>query len=430
MDKTKSDVLIVGCGGREHAIAWKISSSKMVRNVYVAPGNYGCSQESKVLCVHIDANDIQTLAKFAKEKEVELTIVGPEVPLSLGIVDYFSERGLLILGPEKKAVSMESSKIFAKMFMQRHGIPTASYRVLGSLDEIQTYLSGASFPLVIKEDGLAEGKGVTIAHDANKAIATAKDIWKQGKKVFCEDYINGKEISAIALCDGGNFIFFPGVRDHKSLLEGGLGPNTGGMGVCCHLEISSRMQEKIRRNILQKTLTSLLEEDIYFKGFLFANIMVNSQGNPYVLEYNVRLGDPEAQALMVKMESDFFPLCLRAATQTLNAADGEQTKWAEDAAVGVVMVADGYPGGGYAKGMAISGLEDGEDPGVKIFHAGTKWDDDKGKVVTSGGRVLCVTASFPSIKEARERAYARCNTLHWKGAFFRKDIGQDLGFTP
>ena len=429
MKKTKDKVLVIGGGGREHAIVWKISSSERVEHVYVAPGNYGCSQERKVSCVPIDANNIETLAKFVEEKRVGLTIVGPEVPLSLGIVDYFSERGLLILGPGQKASCMESSKVFAKKFMQRHEIPTAPYRVLDSLHEIQTHLKSASFPVVIKEDGLAAGKGVIIAYDANEAIDAAQAIRKQGKKVFCEDYICGKEVSATALCDGSNFVIFPGVRDHKSLLEGGKGPNTGGMGVCCPLEITLGLQERIRRDILQKTLTSLLEEDIYFKGFLFVNIMVDSQGDPYVLEYNVRLGDPEAQVLMVKMESDFFTLCLKAATQKLNATDAEQTRWLEGATLGVVMVAEGYPKSNYARGMAISGLEGNDELGMKVFHAGTSWDNVKGKTVTNGGRVLCVTASSPNMKQARDRVYTRCQKIHWQGAFFRKDIGQDTGFT-
>jgi phosphoribosylamine--glycine ligase len=415
-------VLVVGSGGREHAIAWALARSMKVEKVYVAPGNGGTEIEHKCTNVPIKAEAVERLAEFFISEGLDFAVVGPEGPLAAGIVDYFMERGLLCLGPTKKAAMLESSKAFAKEFMARHGIPTARFQVFESAHHAMEFAKDLSFPVVIKADGLAGGKGVIIAKDEREARDTIEGMLdgrlfgEAGKRVVVEEYLQGQEASFIVITDGKEVIPLATSQDHKALEDGDKGPNTGGMGAYSPTKlITPQLFQEIQDKIIWPTIKGMEEEGAPYKGFLYAGLMI-ADGRPYVLEFNCRLGDPEAQPILLRFSSDFSELCLRAIKGELK---GLEVQWDERHALGVVMASKGYPFK-YQKGYEIKGL--GEDPDyVKVFHAGTRREGNR--ILTDGGRVLCVTALGRDLWEAKERAYQRVKEITWEGCYYRSDIG-------
>ena len=417
------NVLIIGSGGREHALAWKVAQSPLISQVFVAPGNAGTALESKVVNVNIKASAIDELIHFAEENSIDLTLVGPEAPLVLGIVDQFAAQGLACLGPTQAAAQLESSKHFSKDFMREYNIPTADYAVFTTAEPAKDYLTRQNFPIVIKADGLAAGKGVIIAHNYETAAKAVDDmINKQcfddaGHEIVIEEFLAGEEASFIVMCDGERALSLASSQDHKARDDGDRGPNTGGMGAYSPAPIvTPAIHNKVMREVIEPTLYGMKQRGTPYTGFLYVGLMIDKQGNIHVLEYNCRLGDPETQPLMMRLQSDLVELCQAALTQRLNQT---QTHWCQETALGVVMANQGYPND-YPKGDVIRGLLEQQSK-TKVFHAGTLQKDKQ--VVTNGGRVLCVVGLGNSVSEAQSTAYERVKTITWGHEFYRQDIG-------
>jgi phosphoribosylamine--glycine ligase len=415
-------VLIVGGGGREHALAWKIAQSPRVAKIYCAPGNVGIAELAE--CVAIEPSDISALRRFAVKNAVDLTVVGPELPLTLGIVDVFEKEGLRIFGPAQKAARLEGSKIFAKEIMQKYAIPTAAFTVFADATAARDYLlKGNSIPVVIKADGLAAGKGVFPSLTVEDALAAVDRIMIQcefgaaGSKIVAEQFLFGEEASFICFTDGTSIIPMPSSQDHKRVFEGDRGPNTGGMGAYSPAPvITAALEEKIMQTIMRPLIAALREEGIRYKGVIYAGLMID-RDNPYVLEFNVRFGDPETQPLLVRLKTDLVDIMQAIIDERLSEITIE---WDQRPAVCVVLASGGYPDK-YEKGYPILGLmEAAQVPDSVVFHAGTALRD--GQVVTDGGRVLGVTAWGISIADAVQRAYQAVNKIHWQGMHFRRDI--------
>ncbi len=418
------NVLIIGGGGREHALAWKAAQGANVNKVFVAPGNAGTANEAKLENVAIAAEDIDALLEFARKESIELTIVGPEAPLVDGVVDRFIDAGLPIFGPRSAAAILEGSKSFSKDFLKRYDIPTAEYEIFTETAPAINYVQAQNFPIVIKADGLAAGKGVVIAQDENEAIATINDMLagnkfgEAGHRIVIEEFLQGEEASFIVMADGEHVLPLASSQDHKARDEGDQGPNTGGMGAYSPAPVVDKsMHEQIMKEVIMPTIKGMAKEKRTYTGFLYAGIMITEDGKVKVLEFNCRFGDPETQPIMLRLKSDLVALCLAA---TRGELDECETDWDERAALGVVTASAGYPAGS-SKGDIISGLEHAFPDHVKVFHAGTASRDDK--VITAGGRVLCVTALGESVTDAQSAAYAALGHLSYDGMFYRKDIG-------
>jgi len=424
------NVLIIGSGGREHALAWKVAQSAKVANVYVAPGNAGTALEDKIENIDIGAEDIPALIDFAKENSIELTIVGPEAPLVIGVVDDFTAEGLACFGPTKGAAQLEGSKAFTKDFLARHNIPSGSYGNFTDTDAAIDYIKEQGAPIVVKADGLAAGKGVIVATTEDEAIAAVEDMLSgnafgdAGHRVVIEEFLDGEEASFICMVDGKHILPMATSQDHKRVGEGDTGPNTGGMGAYSPAPVvTPKIHDRIMKEVIEPTVEGMAAEGHPYTGFLYAGLMIMADGSPKVIEYNVRFGDPETQPILFRLKSDLASLCLAAVNQTL---DQQTAEWDPRASMGIVMAAGGYPGS-YDKGLPITGvgsLQACPEPvpdDVKVFHAGTSMKD--GRVVTSGGRVLCVTALGDSVAEAQQKAYTQVDKISWEGAFYRKDIG-------
>ena len=417
-------VLVIGGGGREHALAWKLAQSSKVMHVFVAPGNAGTATEEKTSNVDIGAEDIQALLKFAQQEKIQLTIVGPEAPLVAGIVDLFQQVGLSIFGPTAATAQLEGSKAFAKQFMREYSIPTAAYEVFTEFDKARDYITSQAMPIVIKADGLAAGKGVVIAENQEQALACAEQMLAgssfgaAGQRIVVEQFIRGEEASFICMVDGEHILPMASSQDHKARDDGDKGPNTGGMGAYSPAPIiDAVMHQRIIREIIQPTVEGFKQRGTPYTGFLYAGVMIDAAANPYVLEFNCRFGDPETQPIMLRMQSDLADLCLAAVNKQLHLHD---IKWDERSAMGVVLAAGGYPDS-YAKGEIIQGLNETQKQAYKVFHAGTKLDKDK--VLTDGGRVLCVTALGDDIATAQQHTYELVEEISWPNMFYRKDIG-------
>ncbi len=418
-------ILIVGGGGREHALAWKASLSADAEQVFVAPGNAGTALEPALRNVAIAADDIEALLRFALDEGIDLTIVGPEAPLVLGIVDRFEEKGLKCFGPRKAAAQLEGSKAFCKDFMARHGIPTAHYQTFTEVAPAVDYIRAQGAPIVVKADGLAAGKGVVVAMSEAEAIAAVSDMLagnafgEAGHRVVVEEFLVGEEASFIVMADGQHALAMASSQDHKARDEGDSGPNTGGMGAYSPAPVvTPEVHERAMNEVILPTLRGMAEDGIPYTGFLYAGLMVSPKGEIRVLEFNCRFGDPETQPILLRLHSDLPGLCLTALEGRL---DGVSATWDPRPALGVVMAAAGYPSD-YAKGDPITGLHDGDTSEVKVFHAGTALLEN-GDVVTAGGRVLCVAALGETVREAQQKAYARAGQIQFKGGFYRKDIG-------
>lgn len=417
-------VLVIGSGGREHALAYKAAQSEMVEKVFVAPGNAGTALEPGIENIAIGVEDYADLLAFAKQEKVGLTIVGPEVPLVAGVVDQFQAEGLAIFGPSQGAAQLEGSKAFTKDFLARHDIPSAAYATFTDTDEALAYLAKQSIPIVIKADGLAAGKGVVVALERTDAEEAIKDMLSgnrfgdAGSRVVIEEFLEGEEASFIVMTDGEYILPFATSQDHKRVGNGDTGPNTGGMGAYSPAPVvTPEIHDRIMEEVIVPTVKGMESEGNKYVGFLYAGLMIASDGTPKVIEYNCRFGDPETQPIMLRMQSDLAELCLAALDGTL---PQKSIEFDPRAAIGVVMAAGGYPEN-YAKGEAISGLPTGDTAIAKVFHAGTKLDGEK--ILTSGGRVLCVTALGDDVTEAQKRAYELLDTISWKDAYFRTDIG-------
>jgi phosphoribosylamine--glycine ligase len=418
-------VLIIGSGGREHALAWKAAQSPLVDKVLVAPGNGGTATEPGVENLDIGSDDIESLVAFARANTIELTIVGPEAPLVAGVVDSFQAAGLPCFGPSAGAAQLEGSKAFTKDFLARHGIPTAEYRVFAELEPALAYLREVGAPIVVKADGLAAGKGVILAQDAGTAEQAVRDMLSTGrfgtagKRVVIEEYLRGEEASFIAIVGGGRILPMASSQDHKARDDGDEGPNTGGMGAYSPAPVvTPKIHKRIMEEVIRPTVEGLASEGLPYTGFLYAGLMIAPDGTPKVLEYNCRFGDPETQPILLRLRSDLVTLCLAALEGRLDRVEAE---WDSRAALGVVMAAGGYPDA-YEKGHPITGLDTAVGlPDCKLFHAGTRLAG--GEVVTNGGRVLCATALGDGVSAAQSNAYALVHKIAWKDAFFRSDIG-------
>lgn len=416
-------ILLVGSGGREHALAWKLAQSPKVEKVIVAPGNAGTSQEPKVENVAINAEDINGLLKYAKENDIGLTVIGPEVPLVAGIVDLFSENGLKCFGPTKGAAQLEGSKAFSKDFFARHNIPTAAYGNFTDIEEAIAYIKDQGAPIVIKADGLAAGKGVILAETEDEAIAAVKDMLsgntfgEAGHRVVIEEFLTGEEASIIVIADGENYLPMVTSQDHKARDNGDSGPNTGGMGAYSPAPVvTPEISQRVMQEVIEPTLKGMAEEGHPFTGFLYAGVMIDSQGRSKVLEYNVRFGDPETQPIMMRLESDLVALIEAALDGQLK---GHTIRWSSKTSLGVVMAAGGYPES-YAKGRVINGIPE-ETMNSKVFHAGTSLEGSN--IVTSGGRVLCVVGLGDSVTNAQQASYDVVRQIDWDDEFHRDDIG-------
>ncbi|MDH5285830.1 MAG: phosphoribosylamine--glycine ligase [Betaproteobacteria bacterium] len=419
------NVLVIGGGGREHALAWKIARSPRVAKVFVATGNAGTARDPALVNVPLTA--IADLVAFARERNVAITVVGPEGPLAAGIVDAFRAAGLAIFGPTREAAQLESSKDFAKAFMTRHGIPTARYATFADARQAHAYVDAQGAPIVVKADGLAAGKGVVVAttlaeaHAAIDAMLVDNAMGDAGARVVVEEFLAGEEASFIVMVDGRNVLPLASSQDHKRLRDGDQGPNTGGMGAYSPAPVvTPEMHARLMREVILPTVSGMAADGIRYTGFLYAGVMIDAAGNPKVLEFNCRLGDPETQPIMARLASDFVELLQHAVGGTLDRAEAQ---WDRRAALGVVLAAAGYPETP-RKGDAIAGLDavtPARHPDVVVFHAGTALEGDK--VVTSGGRVMCVTALGDSVRMAQKAAYAAIADLRFDGMQFRTDIG-------
>ncbi|ARU55059.1 phosphoribosylamine--glycine ligase [Oleiphilus messinensis] len=415
-------VLIIGSGGREHALAWKVAQTAAVEAVFVAPGNAGTALEPKLENIDIGVQDLAALAEFAESNAIDLTIVGPEAPLVEGVVDLFQSKGLKIFGPSHAAAQLEGSKAFTKDFLARQNIPTAAYQNFTDVDAALDYLQQQGAPIVVKADGLAAGKGVIVAMTLEEAEAAVKDMLAgnkfgdAGHRVVIEEFLEGEEASFIVMVDGKNVLPMATSQDHKRVGDGDTGPNTGGMGAYSPAPVvTDSVYQRIMDEVIYPTVEGMAAEGNPYTGFLYAGLMITAEGAPKVIEYNCRFGDPETQPIMMRLQSDLASLCLAAIDGKL---DQVESKWDERAAVGVVLAAGGYPGA-YGKGDVIAGL-DQTVPNAKVFHAGTKTENND--VVTQGGRVLCSTALGNTVSEAAAIAYQQAEKISWKGSFYRKDI--------
>ena len=415
-------VLVIGSGGREHALVWKIKQSPKVEKIFCAPGNAGTSEIADN--IPIAADDIGGLLQFALKKEIGLTVVGPEQPLVMGIVDQFELKGLRIFGPNAIAAELEGSKSFSKDIMQKYGLPTAEYKIFTSAESATKYIQAKNCPLVVKADGLAAGKGVLLCRSSREALAAVDTIMRQrlfgeaGDQIVVEEFLEGQEISVLAFSDGQTVLLMDSAQDHKAVYDGDIGPNTGGMGAYSPAPVFTEiMQQKVRDKIMLPMVRAMQQEGRIYKGILYAGLMLTKTG-PQILEFNVRFGDPETQPLMVRMDTDIIPLFEACIDGTLGQC---QVNWKNKSSVCVVMAAEGYPGT-YQKGEIISGLKNANStPEVVVFHAGTK--EKYGKVLTNGGRVLGVTASGENTETAIQVAYDAVGKVNWKGVHYRKDIG-------
>jgi phosphoribosylamine--glycine ligase len=418
-------VLVIGSGGREHALAWKLSQSPKIQRVYVAPGNGGTRLDEHL--VTVDITDLDALADFAASEKIALTVVGPEAPLAAGVVDLFRSRGLRIFGPTKAAAQLESSKAFAKDFMQRHGIPTALYETFSDAQAAHACIERLGAPIVVKADGLAAGKGVVVAmttaeaHEAVDFMLLDNKLGVQhnegGARVVIEQFLQGEEASFIVLCDGHNVVALATSQDHKRLLDGDTGPNTGGMGAYSPAPVvTPNIHHRVMHEIIQPAITGMAKDGIPFTGFLYAGLMIDAGGHPKTLEFNTRMGDPETQPIMMRLKSDLFDVLMHATDGTL---DQVELQWDRRFSLGVVMAAEGYPLNP-RKGDEVRGLPRPADD-AHVFHAGTAERD--GRIVTSGGRVLCVTALGDTARAAQHRAYEVAAAIEFDGAQYRRDIG-------
>ncbi|ULN64107.1 phosphoribosylamine--glycine ligase [Vibrio gigantis] len=418
------NVLIIGAGGREHALGWKAAQNPNVETVFIAPGNAGTALEPKLENVNIGVEDIAGLVAFAQDKKIELTIVGPEAPLVIGVVDAFREVGLPIFGPTQAAAQLEGSKAFTKDFLARHDIPTGYYANFTEIDPAIAYVREQGAPIVVKADGLAAGKGVIVAMTLEEAEDAIKDMLagnvfgEAGSRVVIEEFLEGEEASFIVMVDGSSVLPMATSQDHKRVGDKDTGPNTGGMGAYSPAPVvTPEIHNRILEEVIYPTVRGMGAEGAPYTGFLYAGLMIDADGTPKVIEYNCRFGDPETQPIMMRMESDLVELCLMAIDEKLDEAE---SKWDPRASIGVVLAAGGYPAD-YAKGDIIS-LPTSEVEGQKVFHAGTT-NNEAGDVVTNGGRVLCATALGNTVSEAQERAYALTKQVSWNGMFHRNDIG-------
>lgn len=419
------NVLVIGSGGREHSLAWKAAQSPSVNRVFVAPGNAGTAREPALSNVAIDTMDFAALADFAEANDVGLTLVGPEAPLVAGVVDYFRNRNLPCFGPSKAAAQLEGSKSFTKDFLKRHKIPTASYQTFTEVEAAKAYIRAEGAPIVIKADGLAAGKGVVVASTeaeaeaAVDAMLAGNKFGDAGHRVVIEGFLAGEEASFIVMVDGTNILPMATSQDHKARDDGDKGPNTGGMGAYSPAPVvSEAIWERAMEQIIRPTVAGMAADGNTYTGFLYAGLMISPTGSIDVVEFNCRFGDPEAQPVMMRLQSDLVEHCLAAVNGTL---DEQTAEWDARPAVGVVLAAGGYPES-YASGEVISGLDEAnEDSSAKVFHAGTKLDGDQ--VVTSGGRVLCAVALGESVAQAQRRAYSLAEGITWKDVYSRSDIG-------
>ncbi|HXI47482.1 MAG TPA: phosphoribosylamine--glycine ligase [Steroidobacteraceae bacterium] len=416
-------ILIVGGGGREHALAWKCAQSPRVQHVFVAPGNAGTALESNVSNIDIAADDIEALLRFAIDEDVELTIIGPEVPLVAGIVDRFAAADRRCFGPSRNAARLEGSKAFTKEFLQRHRIPTAGFATFGAADFDEAYVRAQRLPLVVKADGLAAGKGVVICETHESAIATCREMLggsfgAAGNTIVIEEFLQGEEVSFIVVAKDLQVIALATSQDHKRRDDGDQGPNTGGMGAYSPAPIVTvQLHQRIMREVIEPTLKGLAADGSPYLGFLYAGLMIAADGTPKVLEFNCRLGDPETQPILMRLQSDLIELCEAALDGTLERLD---VRWDSRAALGVVMAAGGYPDA-YRKGDPISGLEAAAALPGKVFHAGTRAEGTK--IVTAGGRVLCAVGLGDSVGAAQHQAYNLVHAIHWNLVQYRLDIG-------
>ena len=418
-------VLVVGGGGREHALAWRLSTDPTISEVLLAPGNAGSARTAKLRNVALAATDIDGLSALVQAEGVDFTVVGPETPLSLGIVDHFQAKGLAIFGPRQNAAELESSKAFTKDFLARHQIPTAAYGVFTDAASAHDYIDRFGAPIVVKADGLAAGKGVVVAQSVAEAKAAVSDMIggrfaEAGARVVVEEFLSGVEASYIVIASGTDFVPMATSQDHKRVGDGDAGANTGGMGAYSPAPVvTPEIEARIQAEIIAPTLAGMRAEGRDFTGFLYAGIMINAQGEPKVLEFNTRMGDPETQPIMARLSSPLLPVLQAASAGTLA---GTQLQWDERAALGVVLCAEGYPES-VRKNDVIDGLRaDDLNGDVQVFHAGTR-TDSAGNVLTDGGRVLCVVALAPVLGDAQKAAYARADAINWPGRFMRRDIG-------
>jgi len=418
------NILVVGNGGREHALAWRLAQSPRSQQVYVAPGNPGTAAEPGVSNLAVSADDIPALIEQARALAVEMTVIGPEAPLAAGIVDAFEQAGLACLGPGQAAAELEASKAFAKGFFARHGIPSAAYQTFEQLEPALAYIRERGAPLVIKADGLAAGKGVTIAHDIDTALEAATSMLQgafgaASERIVVEDFLTGEEASFIALVDGETVLPLASSQDHKARDAGDQGPNTGGMGAYSPAPVvTDAVHARILESVIRPTVRGLVAEGRGYRGFLYAGLMIDEQGEPRVLEFNVRLGDPETQPILMRLASDPVTLFEAALNGRLAA---ETVEWDPRPCLGVVLAAAGYPGA-YSRGDVIAGLADADGDDRKVFHAGTA-TNAHGEIVTAGGRVLSACALGDDILAAQKAAYDLAQGVHWPGRFMRADIG-------
>ncbi len=423
------NILVIGSGGREHALAWKASQSPHVGTVFVAPGNAGTAIEPGLENVAISGDNFSALAEFAEKNKVGLTIVGPEQPLVDGVVDYFNEHELPIFGPSSGAAQLEGSKSFTKDFLARHNIPTAFYETFTKVDPAIEYLNKIGAPIVVKADGLAAGKGVIVAMDLAEAEAAVRDMLagnafgEAGHRVVIEEFLDGEEASFIVMADGVNVLPMATSQDHKRVGEGDTGPNTGGMGAYSPAPVvDDVIYQRVMDEVIYPTVKGMADEGNSYTGFLYAGLMIMADGTPKVIEYNCRFGDPETQPIMLRMQSDLVEHCLAALNVQL---DTQKTAWDPRPSVGIVLASGGYPNG-YNKGDIITGLpslnqsESDMSPSGKVFHAGTQNIDSD--ICTNGGRVLCATAMGDTVLEAQQQAYKLASSISWDGMFFREDI--------
>lgn len=417
------NILIIGGGGREHALAWKAAQSAKVNKVFVAPGNAGTTREAKLENIDLNIDDFEGLASFAQGNQVELTIIGPEAPLVDGIVDFFASKNLACFGPSKGAAQLEGSKAFTKDFLARHNIPTGDYESFTEVEPALAYLKDKGAPIVVKADGLAAGKGVIVAEDLATAEEAVKDMLSgnafgdAGCRVVIEEFLSGEEASFIVIADGKNVLPMATSQDHKRAGDGDTGLNTGGMGAYSPAPVvTADIYQRIMNEVIMPTINGMAAEGNHYTGFLYAGLMIAADGTPKVIEYNCRFGDPETQPIMMRLKSDLPELCMAAIEKRL---DKSKTEWDARPAVGVVLAAGGYPSS-YNKGDIISGLDGVDREDAKIFHAGTALKD--GKVTTNGGRVLCATALGNSVTLAQQAAYAIADKIEWQDVYLRRDI--------
>ena len=417
-------ILVIGSGGREHALAWKAAQSAGVTEVLVAPGNAGTAREPGCRNVEVAVEDLEGLAALAAREQVALTIVGPEVPLVAGIRDLFDRKGLACFGPSQAAAQLEGSKAFTKDFLARHGIPTAAYATFSDLAAAENYIRARGAPIVVKADGLAAGKGVVVARTEAEALAAVRDMLgggafgAAGHRVVIEEFLVGEEASFICLCDGRHAVPFASSQDHKTRDDGDLGPNTGGMGAYSPAPVvTPAVHARVLREVIEPTLAGMAEDGHPYVGFLYAGLMIAPDGSPRVIEFNCRFGDPEAQPVMMRLRSDLVVACQAALAGTV---DKLSLEWDPRVALGVVMAAGGYPDS-YAKGDVIDGLERTPAEDLRVFHAGTRLDGDQ--VVTNGGRVLCVVGLGADAATAQRRAYSGVADIRWRNCYYRRDIG-------